>query len=68
MDIIGNKEADILAKIGTTSLILEPELVKTFFIFLGIKINKIKKLEYKLLLESYTRPKTQLELYNNIYL
>ena len=55
MDIIGNEEVDILAKIGTTSLILEPKLVKTFFIFLGIKINKVKKQEYRLFLESYTR-------------
>jgi hypothetical protein len=43
MNIIGNKEADMLAKIGTTSSILEPELVKTSFIFLGIQINKVKK-------------------------
>jgi len=48
----------VLAKIGTTSPILEPELVKTSFAFLGVKINKVKKLEYRLLLESYTKPKT----------
>jgi hypothetical protein len=53
MDIIGNEEADVLAKIGTTSPILEPELVKTSFAFLGVEINKVKKLEYELLLESY---------------
>jgi hypothetical protein len=55
MDIIGNKEVDILAKIGITSPILEPKLVKTFFAFLGIEINKVKKQEYRLFLESYTR-------------
>jgi ribonuclease HI len=57
-DIIGNEEADVLAKIGTTSPILEPELVKTSFAFLGVQINKVKKQEYRLLLESYTKPKT----------
>ena len=56
MDIIGNEEVDVLAKIGTTSPILEPELVKTSFTFLGVQINKVKKQEYRLLLESYTRP------------
>ena len=56
MDIIGNEEADVLAKIGTTSPILEPESVKTSFAFLGVQINKVKKQEYSLLLESYTRP------------
>jgi hypothetical protein len=44
-----------------------PELVKTSFAFLGIQINKVKKQEYRVLLESYTKPKTQLELYSNIY-
>jgi hypothetical protein len=58
---------DVLAKLGTTSPILEPELVKTSFAFLGVEINKVKKLEYRLLLESYTKPKTQLESYSNIY-
>ena len=58
----------MLAKISTTSPILEPELVKTSFTFLGVEINKVKKLEYRLLLESYTKPKTQLESYSNIYL
>jgi ribonuclease HI len=68
-DIVGNKEVDKLAKIGTTTTILgNPRLVKTSFTFLGVEINKVKKLEYRLLLESYTKPKTQLELYNNIYL
>ena len=43
MDIIGNEEVDVLAKIGTTSPILEPELVKTSFAFLGVQINKVKK-------------------------
>ena len=57
----------MLAKIGTISPILEPKLVKTSFAFLGVQINKVKKLEYRLLLESYTKPKTQLELYSNIY-
>jgi ribonuclease HI len=45
-DIIGNEEADVLAKIGTTSPILEPESVKTSFAFLGVEINKVKKQEY----------------------
>ena len=57
----------MLAKIGTTSPILEPESVKTSFAFLGVQINKVKKQEYSLLLESYTKPKTQLESYSNIY-
>ena len=57
-DIIENEEADELAKLGTTSPILEPESVKTSFAFLGTEINKVKKLEYRLLLESYTKPKT----------
>ena len=48
----------MLAKIGTTSPILEPKSVKTSFAFLGVEINKVKKQEYRLLLESYTRPKT----------
>ena len=46
MDIIGNEEVDVLAKIGTTSPILEPELVKTSFTFLRVEINKVKKQEY----------------------
>ena len=58
INIIENKEADMLAKIGITFPILEPELVKTFFAFLRFQINKVKKLEYRLLLESYTKPKT----------
>jgi hypothetical protein len=48
----------MLAKIGTTSPILEPELVKTSFAFLGVQINKVKKQEYRVLLESYTKLKT----------
>ena len=43
MDIIGNEEVDVLAKIDTTSPILEPESVKTSFTFLGVQINKVKK-------------------------
>jgi hypothetical protein len=68
IDIVGNKEANELAKIGTATTISNPESVKTSFAFLGVEINKVKKLEYRLLLESYTKPKTQLESYSNIYL
>ena len=64
-DIVGNKEADKLAKTATT--ISNPESVKTSFAFLGVQINKVKKQEYRVLLESYTKPKTQLESYSNIY-
>jgi hypothetical protein len=58
-DIVGNKEADKLAKTATTTTaISNPESVKTSFAFLGVQINEVKKQEYRVLLESYTKPKT----------
>ena len=48
-DIIGNEEADKLAKQATN---MKPSCNYTSFAFLGIQINKIMKSEYNLFLET----------------
>jgi RNase H len=65
-DIAGNEKADKLAKFATNSdsnCLLSD---KTTFAFLGIKINELKKQEFKSILYSSKKPKSQ-ESYSNIF-
>jgi ribonuclease HI len=64
-DILGNEEADRLAKLATSSL---DYLVsnKTSFAYLGIRINQLKKLEINSILGSIKKPR-YLDSYSNTY-
>jgi ribonuclease HI len=63
-DIMGNEEADRLAKLATNSD--EPISDKTSFAYLGIKINQLKKQEIYSIIEASKKSKSR-ESYSNIY-